>query len=387
MSRPLLELVRERLACRLEEAREMLLLGHLGVWLGVIENPISWVPPDGLRQYLDVAEAGAVVAATDDSSAQEFFEDGIEWLKKRRFFIPGQPGGLEADPVALWGLAVGFNAIGIDQATRSWLADIVQKALSIENDPKRSDLLALVQALIDDDPSRWRSLSPLLQTALANKSKVMPTQEQRQLALKAILNVDPVEPEWAIVQAAALNVLFAMEAEIDLTYPTVEQVVKLLRQVPAALKRWPWEDKPKTQHKEVTAQRWDIQHEYHVQSLLWTVLRPVFPSIEDEENLPSLGHKHPRADLLVPGLRLVIEVKYLREATQSARAKIIEEIAADSGLYLSEDSEYDCMIVFIWDATGSTHHHDELVAGIRKLRGIVDVIVVSRPGQWTNEVR
>lgn len=132
----------------------------------------------------------------------------------------------------------------------------------------------------------------------------------------------------------------------------------------------------------MTAQRWDIQHEYHVQSLLWAILRPVFPGLEDEENLPSVGHKHPRADILVPSLSVVIEVKYLREATQSARAKIIEEVAADTSLYLTDDSVYSSIVVFIWDATSSTHHHDELVNGIRKLRGIADVVIVSRPGEW-----
>jgi len=78
----------------------------------------------------------------------------------------------------------------------------------------------------------------------------------------------------------------------------------------------------------------------------------------------------------------VIEVKYLREATQSARAKIIEEVAADTSLYLTDDSVYSSIVVFIWDATNSTYHHDELTYGIRKLLGIADVIIVSRPGEW-----
>ena len=67
---------------------------------------------------------------------------------------------------------------------------------------------------------------------------------------------------------------------------------------------------------------------------------------------------------------------YKREATQSARAKIIEEVAADTSLYLTGDSVYSSIVVFIWDATNSTHHHDELTNGIRKLGGIKDVIIV-----------
>jgi hypothetical protein len=110
-------------------------------------------------------------------------------------------------------------------------------------------------------------------------------------------------------------------------------------------------------------------------------LSPLFDDLEDEEGLPSVGHKHPRCDLAMPRLRLVIEVKFLRQATQAARAKIVEEVAADSALYLAEHSPYDAVVVFIWDESGSSHHHDEFQA-LRRLRGISDVVVVSRPGSW-----
>jgi hypothetical protein len=385
VSRPLLELVRERIDHGLDEARRMPLAGHIGAWLGVVEQPSSWTPAGGLRCYNDVAEAGAVLTATGDVVARASFEEGVAWLRKRRFFVSGQPAGLEADPIALVGVALGLDAIGAGSDARAWLAGIVREALKGERDVRRADLLGLALALAENLEADWSGLSALLQAALAKKGKVTPSAEASQAAFGAILGAAALEPEWAVFQAAALDTLFAMEAAIDLAQATVEQVVDLLRRVPAALKRWPWENKPKTQHDAVTTQRWDIQHEYHVQSLLWAVLRPVFPGLEDEENLPSLGQKHPRADLLVPGLRLVIEVKYLREANQRARADIIEDVAADTGLYLTDDSGYDRIIAFIWDATGSTHHHDELAAGLRKLRGVVDVVIVSRPGEWSTD--
>ncbi len=387
MRRPILDLVREQIDHGLARASQIPLVGYIGAWLGVVEQQASWSPSSGLPRYLDVAEAGVVVATTGDSDARTSFEEGIAWLLQRRFFVPGTPAGLEADPVALVGLALGFEAVGATADNRNWLADIVRKALQGEQDARRVDLFRLALALSESGEADWSTLSPLLQTAMAKKGKVVPSPDVRQAALKTILDVTKLEPEWAVFKAAALDTLFAMEASIDLAHATVKQIAELLRHIPAALKRWPWEDKPKTKRNDVTAQRWDIQHEYHVQSLLWTVLRPVFPDLEDEENLPSLGHKHPRADLLIPALRLVIEVKYLREATQSARAKIIEEVAADSGLYLTDRSAYDQMVVFIWDATGSTHHHAEIEAGIRKLRGIADVVIVSRPGEWLFETK
>ncbi|MEZ5980947.1 MAG: hypothetical protein R3C54_01405 [Parvularculaceae bacterium] len=70
------------------------------------------------------------------------------------------------------------------------------------------------------------------------------------------------------------------------------------------------------------------------QNLLWTILRPVFPDLVDEEHLPKVGHKSPRYDLGVPSLQTIIEVKFMRRRGQAECSKIIEEVAADRSLYL-----------------------------------------------------
>lgn len=375
-----LDLVRERIDAQLDEAHRSITLAHLGLWIGVFDEATTWVPPSGLRQYGGVADAAIVFAATGDDGARQYFTDGLEWLRRRRFFVPGQPKSLEADPVACLALAVGIESLG-DTVAGQWLVDIAGKALGEENCEHRIELFKLTRAVAAGD-ALWAETTPLMRVACARRLRTEPTADDHRLALKSVLATVSVAPEMAIFHQAALTTIFALEASVDLAKPTIGQVAQLLRGISPALKRWPWEDKAKTQHKDVTAQRWDIQHEYHVQSLAWAVLRPVFAGLEDEENLPSLGHKHPRADLLVPSLRLVIEVKYVREATQSARAKVIEEIAADTAIYRTKDSGYDTIIAFIWDATGSTHHHAEIEAGIRKLDGIADVVIVSRPGEW-----
>ncbi len=381
MSTTPLDLVRERIVARLEEARRSAMLSHLGMWLGVLDECQPWNAPAGLRQYRTVAEAAIVYASGEDLSAKRYFEEGVEWLQHRRFFVPGQPKILEADPLACVALSAGIRAHG-SVVAQKWLAEIVEQAIDSEQDRQRIDLFKLAHAVGDDDDLTWNALSPILAVACAHKLQRRVDPEEHQRAFEVIMSPDGPDVEWAIFYESALRAIFAMEATIDLAQPTVDQVVKLLKGVPAALKRWPWEDKPKTQHKDVTSQHWDIQHEYHVQSLTWAVLRPVFPGLEDEENLPSLGHKHPRADLLVPALRLIIEVKYLREATQAARAKLIEEIAADTAIYRTPDSGYDTIIALIWDSTGSIHHHAEVETGIRKLQGVVEAVIISRPGEW-----
>jgi hypothetical protein len=53
---------------------------------------------------------------------------------------------------------------------------------------------------------------------------------------------------------------------------------------------------------------------------------------------------------------------------QPARAAIFDEIAADTGLYLSRTQDYDNILVFIWDDAAQTEHHYELQSGVETLR-------------------
>jgi hypothetical protein len=68
---------------------------------------------------------------------------------------------------------------------------------------------------------------------------------------------------------------------------------------------------------------------------------------------------------------------------QSALAGPIEEIAADASLYLSHNnSSFDKIIVFVCDNSGSVQHYASLIQGTKQIRGIVDAVIVSRPGSW-----
>jgi hypothetical protein len=105
----------------------------------------------------------------------------------------------------------------------------------------------------------------------------------------------------------------------------------------------------------------------------------VFPDLEDEENLPSIGHMHPRADLGIPSLRTIVEVKFLKQRGQSGFTRIIEEVAADASLYLSRTTDYDNIIAFVWDDCAQTEHHHELKSGVERIRGISAAIILPRP--------
>jgi hypothetical protein len=107
----------------------------------------------------------------------------------------------------------------------------------------------------------------------------------------------------------------------------------------------------------------------------------LFTDLEDEENLPSVGHKHPRCDLGIPSLHLIIEVKFLHKGSQKEFAKITEDIAADHTLYLRTGSLYDKIIAFVWDDSCSIEHHAELKQGLTQMPGIVGAVIMPRPAK------
>ena len=158
---------------------------------------------------------------------------------------------------------------------------------------------------------------------------------------------------------------------------TIQNLVRLLERVPAGLRRWAWEERARTRGGEV--RKWHIDNEYHVQDLLYFLLAPVFPDLKDEEYFPSLGQKQPRTDLFIPSMKLIIEVKFLRQTDNVT--KIIDELGSDASLYLSAGTDYSGIIAFIWDDSRRNEEHSLLQNGLRQIRGIFDAVIISRPGR------
>jgi hypothetical protein len=373
------------------------------------------------RRYHDVAVLGYAVALPDPpSEVIVAWANGLAWLRGRRFFVANQPLGLEADGLALLGLAAGVRADAVRaDATEpdrhnahvvarsvdgaGWLRDLLERAIERMRrvDEWESSLLHAALAIVTlRQPGRESGgqsqqtatdasmladrITPDMAAALAGHGYVTLSPAGELAALQRIISPEVafIAPERAVVQRVALRWLMRRGATALPRRASVADVLALLSAVPHALKRWPWEQKARTTRAGVSPQRWDIQNEYHVQSLLWAILAPVFPDLVDEEYLRSVGHSHPRVDLAIPSLGLLIEVKFLREGIQSAFTSIINEVSADTGLYLSIPSEFAEILVFVWDDAGATNHHAELLRGLRTLRGVTDAVVVSRPGGW-----
>jgi len=182
------------------------------------------------------------------------------------------------------------------------------------------------------------------------------------------------------ILAALIYVFDKADKDISTVPPngwSFEDLCNYLNNITPNLRRWTWELKPRTQGAEIV--RWQINNEYHVQNLLYTLLAPIFPDIKDEENLPSIGQKKPRIDLYIPSLHTLIEVKY-RKNTSKSFSELIGEIGEDASLYLSSESYSDAkVIVFLWDQTRSTQEHATFKMGIKSISGINECIIANSP--------
>ncbi len=104
----------------------------------------------------------------------------------------------------------------------------------------------------------------------------------------------------------------------------------------------------------------------------------MFPDLKDEEYFPSIGQKQPRTDLYIPSMKLIIEVKFLRST--DTMTKIIDELASDASLYLSAGTDYSGIIAFVWEDSRRIEEHPLLRKGLRRIRGILAAVIVSRAG-------
>ncbi|MFN9091726.1 MAG: hypothetical protein ACK5V0_09565 [Alphaproteobacteria bacterium] len=192
--------------------------------------------------------------------------------------------------------------------------------------------------------------------------------------LGRIQSVLYTEPEAAVLDLAAFRFL-AHTAHLDLRAPSLDDVTLLLRRIPSGLRRWTWEAQKRTPTS--TAQKWAVENEYHFQNLLCALLTPVFPDLRDEEWLGSVGQKRPRADLVLPSLHLVIEVKFWRE--NSSPQDLISQIAEDVSLYLKVGSPYRKVLPIIWDQARRTEQYDLLISGLSQIRDVVTPVIIAQP--------
>lgn len=345
------------------------------------------------RTYRDVAVLGyGADTLGQDPAVISALNAGLQWLSGRPAFSAHTTPSFEVDGPALLGLALGIRAVEspLRDDVTAWMLEFLPKSARMQRVDGWDKCLISASAAVlgkltlvpmpaDLDIADLRIALRAKGICVASSSE----EEDASAALAVIKGAEAsaVDPVRSAARLAALEWILRCMPVIDLARPNTEQVLALLERMPAALKRWTWETSHRTGKKKGVPIRWTVENEYHVQNILWLLLSPVFPDLEDEENLPSLGHKHPRYDLGIPSLRLIIEVKYVRKGSQGDFAQVINEVAADASLYRTPNSGYDKLIAFVWDDSRITEQHSELIQGLKRVGGVVGAVVVARPGK------
>jgi len=113
--------------------------------------------------------------------------------------------------------------------------------------------------------------------------------------------------------------------------------------------------------------------ERDVQDILWIMLRSHYDDLAREETLPRFGIKNYRPDFGLPDSRLLVEVKFVGPKTQVSR--IQEEILADVPGYLNSATNYDAVIVFVYDAVHLLRDCRKFIEDLKSVEGIAGVLV------------
>jgi REase_DpnII-MboI len=345
------------------------------------------------RSYHNLATIGyaAHVSSLDDVQT-DVLRQGLKWLCGRSAEIAGDPAPFFTDAVALLGIALAARYLCGDQleATCQWMRGFVPRAAELPAiEPwQRCLFSAALHAIgITDIQLPGDSSVADVRTALRARSVAPGDAGREEIEADERLTLGVLKQQASadlpLVRAALRFAAFLwIRRSAAVIVPgrvTVPEIIQLLERVPAGLRRWAWDENPRTRGGQ--ARQWHIDNEYHVQDLLYFLLAPIFPDIKDEEYFPSLGQKQPRTDLFLPSMKLIIEVKFLRQADKVT--KIIDEVASDTSLYLTKGTEYAGVIPFVWDDSRRVEEHALLRDGLLQIRGVLGAIIISRPGKMS----
>lgn len=334
----------------------------------------------GERSAKHVATLGfaAAVGALDDTIGPSL-DQGLAWLSGRRWNRPFTPPTLEADGVAMLGVALGARRASRPDGLGELASLSVQGSGSASACPFQRSMMC-VAAHLFDAPRRpdLSTLVPEVRVAFAELGIVDADVACREGAWRNATLGPPFEggAAQAVVALRAFDAIMAVNVPARLGRLDVADVVRVLGGIGRSMRSWTWEEKARTSNSPMV--RWEVANEYHVQNLLWVVLAPLFPDLNAEEYAAPVGQKNPRMDLTIPSLGLVIEVKFVRPGTRFQ--DIIEEVAADASLY-GADPKWKSLVPFIWDDSGRVEEHAVLVRGLCALTIVEDAIAVSRPGK------
>ncbi len=297
-----------------------------------------------------------------------------------------------SDAVGILGVALGTRSLAdnaVSSQIVSWLSRFLINIYNLDGTENWQRCMFLAADYVLDGgiriPASALSQADDVRIALAAKNALPRSsggqaEQEEESALKLILaqGTTEIPYERAAIRLAALEYIVRAAPAVVPGRMVAMDLVRLLERVPAGLRQWTWETQPRTTNG--TARQWHVDNEYHVQNLLWLLLAPIFPDLDDEQYLAKIAQKNPRADLHIPSMKLIIEAKFLRPGDKMQ--KVIDEISSDASLYSAIGNDCAGIIPFIWDDSARSQEHDYLRQGLRKLPNIIDAVIVARPSDW-----
>jgi hypothetical protein len=322
-------------------------------------------------------------------------KQGLERLAGRSPVVDEIPMPFCSDAVGILGVALGTRSLAhneISSQIAAWLCKFLPDIYKLDGTDNWQRCLfhgcscALGNAINLPAPAFAQAEDALV--ALTAKNILPPAgtaqaEKDEKRALKLILSqgFTEIPYERAALRLAALEHIVRAAPTVVPGRISAQDLVRLLERIPAGLRKWTWETKPRTANAPM--RQWHMDNEYHVQNLLWAMLAPILRDLDDEQYLTKIGQKNPRADLHIPSMKLIVEAKFLRPG--DSIQKIIDEISSDTGLYSAMGNDCAGIVPVIWDDSARTHEHDYLRQGLKKLPNIIDAIVISRPSAWRKE--
>ena len=354
---------------------------------GALESSAKEVIDNQASHYGYSAYLGYLLAiSNDDTSIVNKFREEVSHLSGRTFFSGGRAARFEIDGIALLGVAVGLYTIDATEDEKKWLIELLHESeKALASNKWDMSFIQSAKAILTD--LNWSVIiDNMLRVSIPFALNQTPEATIRQQAWEIASKIE--ENDSAVrhsVKRAVFDYCAYFIANLPINDVSVTELISLLSNISQSMSHWTYETK--TRVKGAPIRQWDIDHEYHVQNLLWTILKPVFPDLVDEESLPKIGHMTPRYDLGIPSLQTIIEVKFMKNSGQSACKKLIEEIAADSSVYLTPKTDYERIIAFVWDNCQQTEEYKVLIDGLKTLSGIEDVIILPRPSRMMATVK
>lgn len=322
-------------------------------------------------------------------------KQGLERLAGRSPVVDEIPMPFCSDAVGILGVTLGTRSLadsGVSSQMVAWLTRFLSNIYSLDGTENwQRSLFQAANYVLGDGiklPASLLSQAEDVRIALGSKNTLprsggVQAEHEEESALKLILahGTAVTSYERAAIRLAALEYIVRAAPTVVPGRVSAQDLIRLLERFPAGLRNWTWEIKPRT--SAAPMRKWHVDHEYHVQNMLWFLLAPIFPDLDDEQYLTKIAQKSPRADLYIPSMKIIVEAKFLRKGDKIQ--KIIDEISSDASLYGALGNDCDGIIAFVWDDSGRSQEHDYLKQGLKKLKGVIGTVIVSRPSDWNED--